>query len=184
MNRLSGLLLLFILLSGCATVISEESRKMVDTTVQFAALKESPHNYIGKNIMVGGRIIGAKNTKEGAVVEIMQLDLTANGYPDSATQSTGRFLATSIEFLETSLFKRGRLITLVGEIKGRKIIPLDDIEYSYPVIAIREYYLWKDPDYDKDLFYPMLPYYSPEHSGSAADPYWTRPTEPTIKRWN
>ena len=170
-------------INGCATVISEESRKLVDPIIQFSKLRENPDSYIGKNILAGGRIIGAKNTKEGAVIEIVQFELSGNGLPEVSSRTSGRFLATSVDFLETTIFKRGRLITLVGEIKGKKILPIDEIEYVYPVVALREYYLWKDPDYEKDMFYPPLPYYTPDYFGSGTDPYWTRPSEPVLKRW-
>jgi outer membrane lipoprotein len=170
------------LLSGCATVISEETRKLVDPAVTFDKLREKPDSYLGKNVMVGGRIVAARNTKEGAVLEIVQLNLTQSGLPEDSFQSAGRFLATSVDFLDPSFFKPGRRITLVGEIKGKRTMPLDAIDYTYPVIAIREYYLWKDPDYGLEYFPPTYPYHDPAYFGPGGD-YFNRPQEPVLKRW-
>ena len=182
MKRLALLAVSVLMLSGCASVISEQSRKLVDPNIQFGQLREKPDAYVGKYVMVGGRIVTVKNTKEGGVLEVVQFHLDSSGMPQATDQTGGRFLATSTDFLDNAVFKPGRLITLVGEVKGKKTMPLDQIEYTYPVIAMREYYLWTETDYDRDYFYPPLPYYDPYYFGYGA-PYWMRPYEPVPPRW-
>jgi outer membrane lipoprotein len=38
------------------------------------------------------------------------------------------------------------MITLVGEVKGQKTMRLDNVEYIYPLLAVREVYLWRPED--------------------------------------
>src|SRR6266542_3887197 len=117
-----------VALSGCAKIISDEARKLVDPTVSFGKLRESPDAFAGKNVLLGGRIDSTKNTKEGAVLEIVQVNVDQSGIPEDTYISAGRFLATSIEFMDPMIFKPGRYITLVGEVKGKKILPLDEVD--------------------------------------------------------
>lgn len=177
-----ALLVLAVLtaLSGCARVISDQSRSLVDPTVQFAKLRENPDAFIGKTVMLGGRIASARNTKEGGVLEIVQFDLDGD-VPQDSFVSHGRFLATSVDFLDTLIYKADRQVTLVGEVKGKKTLPLDEVEYTYPVVAIREIFLWKTGDNEKYLLYPPSRY-NPYYYGYGSEPYWDRPSLPALQR--
>jgi outer membrane lipoprotein len=172
-----------MMLHGCTTFISEQSRRLVDTKATFAEVRQSPDSYIGKHIMLGGRIAGVKNTPEGSQIEVVQFDLTWSGYPEDKFVSYGRFLATSTEFLDTMIFRKGMLITMVGEIKGKTKQRLDEMEYIYPVIAMREWYLWRDSDWEKSSYFPSpSPPYDPYNYGYGFEPYWFRPISPPYRQ--
>lgn len=178
-------LLALSLLSGCAHVISEEARKLVDPAVTFTKLRETPEAFMGKYVMLGGMIAGAKNTKEGGQLEVVQVDLDSDGMPEDTFRTGGRFLATTVTFLDVMVFKPGRLVTIVGEVKGKKTLPLDEIDYTYPVISIREIHVWKTYDTDYGYPYPTPgPYlYDPYYYGYWPGPYWYRPLgSPLFKR--
>lgn len=67
----------------------------------------------------------------------------------------------------------------MGEVKGHKVMPLDQIEYSYPVIAVRELYLWQEQE---KYGYPYpYPYYYPYNPND----YWwrSRPFRPGPFWW-
>jgi outer membrane lipoprotein len=51
-----------------------------------------------------------------------------------------------------------RPVTAAGEVKGHETTPLDQIEYTYPVIGIRESYPWKEPE-SYGYPYPYTYYY-------------------------
>lgn len=170
-----------MLLSGCARVISDQSRSLVDPTVQFTKLRENPDAFIGKTVLLGGRIASVRNTKEGGVLEIVQFDLDGD-VPQDSFISHGRFLATSVDFLDALIYKADRQVTLVGEVKGKKILPLDEVEYTYPVVAIREIFLWKPADNEKYLLSPPSRY-NPYYYGYGSEPYWDRPSLPALERF-
>lgn len=177
------ILAMALMLQGCSTIISEQSRKLVDTDATFLQIRESPDLFIGKHVMLGGRIAGVKNAPEGTQIEVVQFDLTWNGYPKGKFISSGRFLATSTEFLDRMIFREGMLITLVGEIKGKTKLRLDEMEYIYPVIAMREWYLWRDSEWDNRSYLPpSAPPYNPYYYGYGFEPYWFRPVSPPYRQ--
>lgn len=177
MRTLSLCLYLSLLFAaGCTTVISEQSRKLVDSTAPFKEIKEAPENYIGKHVLLGGRIARTRNSSDGARIEIVQFELTSNSYPEDTFLSYGRFLATSSSYMDPLIFKQGMLLTLVGEIKGKMTMRLDDMDYTYPVIAMREWYLWPGSGSDRVGSYPEpLPQYDPYNFGFGYEPFLQRP---------
>jgi outer membrane lipoprotein len=181
MRYLFSLLLGSILtLAGCTPIISEQSRKLINSDASFKTIKERPDDYIGKNIMVGGRIADTRNRADGAELEIVQFELTSQSYPEDTFISYGRFLATNSSFMDPLIFKRGMLITLVGELKGKRTLRLDDMDYTYPVISLREWYLWPESEPDRNCTtYPApLQEYNPYNFGFGYEPFLQRPYAP------
>jgi len=173
----SVLLVLSLFQSGCTAVISEQARKLINTDASFKSLKESPENYIGKNIMLGGRIANINNRTDGAQIEIVQFDLTSQDYPEETFLSYGRFLATESSYKDPLIFRRGMLITLVGEVTGKKTMRLEEMDYTYPVISIKEWYLWPGSGIDRGCnSYPApLPQYNPYNFGFGYEPFLQTP---------
>jgi len=176
----SMLLGVFLALSGCTPIISEQSRKLINSDASFKTIKEAPESYIGKTILLGGRIANVRNSAEGAQIEIVQFDLTSQSYPEDTFLSYGRFLATNSNYMDSLIFKRGMLITLVGELKGKKTMRLDDMDYTYPVISLREWYLWPESDSNRNYstYPPPLQEYNPYNFGFGYEPFLHRPYAP------
>lgn len=175
-----GLLVFTFFISGCTPVISDQSRKLINTEASFKTIKESPDGYIGKNIMVGGRLADTRNSADGAQLEIVQFDLTSQSYPEETFISYGRFLATNSSYMDPLIFRRGMLITLVGELKGKKTQRLDDMDYSYPLISLREWYLWpgSGPERGCNTYPTPLPQYDPKNFGFGYEPFLPRSSSP------
>ncbi len=156
--------LALLLITGCAQVFSDQANSLVDPSITFDRLKKDPNPSIGKFVKLGGIIATTKNTREGSQVEIVQFKLGSDDIPDESYASGGRFLAVTPEFLDGMIYKTGRPVAVIGEMKGMKTLPLDEIEYSYPVISIKEIHVWNISD-----LYPYPPpyYYDPFYY-----PYW------------
>lgn len=167
--------------TGCTAIISEQSRKLVDTNDSFKVIKQTPDTYIGKHVMLGGRIANVKNSAEGAWLEIVQFELSPSGYPEDTFLSYGRFLAATSSYMDPMVYRKGLLITLVGEIKGKKTLRLDDIDYTYPVLAMREWHIWRGSDPDRGYGYPSpIPTYDPYSYGFGVEPSLQRPYSPVL----
>ncbi len=178
-NLILVIILTVLSAAGCTMIISEQSRKLVDTEDSFKVIKSSPDVYIGKHVMLGGRIANVINSAEGARLEIVQFNLTSLGYPEDTFLSYGRFLATNSSYMDPMVYRRGMLITLVGEIKGKKTMRLEDIDYTYPVVTIREWYVWRDSELDRNCNYPITrPVYDPYSYGFGVDPFLQRSYNP------
>jgi outer membrane lipoprotein len=179
--KLAKLIIIALLfaLNGCTPIFSEQTLKLVNTDAPFKTLKAVPENYIGKHVMLGGRIASVVNNNDGSYLEIVQFDLTALSYPEDTFLSYGRFLATADRFLDPMVFRKGMLITLVGEIKGKKSQRLENMDYTYPVLTMRDWYLWRGSDSDYACKYPVAsPQYNPASYGYGYEPFLQRPYMP------
>jgi outer membrane lipoprotein len=173
-----------MILSGCAHIISEESRKLVDPTITFGKLRENPDSYLAKQVMLGGIIAATRNSGEGGQIEVVQFDLDKVGAPMDNQGTGGRFLATSPLFLDPLVYRTGRLMTMVGEVKGKTTRPLEGVEYTYPTIAIREIHVLPSYEPEQPSYTRPLPshYYDPysyDYRPEGNYPY--RPIGPPIK---
>jgi outer membrane lipoprotein len=143
MRKLLLLIGTIFYLAGCAPVISSQSLSLVDREITFAELRQTPDRYIGKHFLLAGQIAGIWNSNEGSELEIIQFATDENGEITDMTKSGGRFIARNSEFLEPAVYRNGLLVTVVGEMKGKKNMLIGDANYTYPVLVIREIHLWK-----------------------------------------
>jgi outer membrane lipoprotein len=127
-----------LFISGCAHYLSEQSRRSADRDIAFVQLLEAPDAFRGKLVMLGGIVAAIERTGEGTQLEIIQHRLDSRELPDEAIPSGGRFLATTSAALDPDRYGPGALVTLAGEVVGKRVQPLGGAEYTYPVIAIKE----------------------------------------------
>ncbi|HXE96679.1 MAG TPA: Slp family lipoprotein [Dongiaceae bacterium] len=130
-------------LAGCAPVISNQSLRSVDRGLSFAELRQDPDRHMGRHLLLAGGIAEVRNTNEGGELELVQFAADENGKITDTASSGGRFIARSSGFLDPAVYRSGLLVTLVGEVQGKKTMLLGDVVYTYPVLAIREIHLWQ-----------------------------------------
>jgi len=140
---------LFILLAGCAPVISEGVLKTVDRTIEFKTVAADPAGHAGRSVVFGGTIILVENLEGATVMEVVQEGLNSQLKPVAKDESAGRFLVRFGEFKDPAIFGAGKRITVAGVVKGAETRPLGKGTYRYPVIEPKEYYLWERSDYDR-----------------------------------
>jgi len=151
---------LVLLVAGCAHQISQKSLELADRTITFSKLRENPDAYRGKFVVLGGVIAAVKDVQEGTQIEVVQHDLDSREMPDAASVSGGRFLAITPDFLPVATCRPGANVTMAGEVAGRKTQPLKGVEYTYPVIVIKEVHFNSDFDRvpDENSLGPWKPY--------------------------
>jgi outer membrane lipoprotein len=139
-------------------VIPDEVYDQVDTSIDFPALKANPEQFRGKVVALGGEVISAKALKDGTQLEVLELPLDPSDRPifDLAA-SRGRFIVMH-PGLDTAVVQTGRRITVVGEVAGAKTLPLDETEYTYPVINSRFLHLWSPRSSRAYGMYDPYPY--------------------------
>lgn len=152
-----GIIFLVIsLLSGCTHAISKRLRGQVSPKVDFEAVFSNPLAHKGEIVLWGGTIIQSKNKKEGTLIEVLQNSLDIVGRPKDTDRTGGRFLALYDGVLDVAIYSKGREVTLAGEVKGKRVLPLGEIEYTYPLVSVKEIHLW--PVISTEAFYPYYPY--------------------------
>ncbi|MGH7205787.1 MAG: Slp family lipoprotein [Nitrospiraceae bacterium] len=158
------------LLPGCAPTsdIPASLQTQVDHSLTFSQLKESPPSYKGRLVLLGGEVLTAKRLKEGTRIEVLQLPLDGYQTPDiDRTASQGRFLAFQKDFLDPATVPPGTRVTIVGEVTGATTLALDETEYSYPTLEIKNLRVWPKSMGSSAW---QRPYTAPYYWG----PYWGR----------
>ncbi len=146
-NRFAGILLLVlsvIIFAGCTHAVSKESRDAVSAEVSVEDIFSNPESHKGKVIIIGGVIAGSANTKEGTYIEVVEKPLNQYGRLSNADTSRGRFIVHHAGYLDPLIYAKGRIITVAGEVRGRRSGTVDSAEYQYPLITSRELHLFKE----------------------------------------
>lgn len=143
-RNISNILVIFfiLLLVGCAAGISKQAQSKVTYTGSFSALQKNPDAYKGEVVMLGGRIIETKASSSVSEIMVLQLAIGTNGRPVNSDKSDGRFIVQSKEFLDPAIYEKDMLLGVVGTLKGSKVLPIGDLEYTYPIVDLIEIKLW------------------------------------------
>jgi len=144
-------------LTGCAPVISKQLREQVAKELTLSVVAKDPEAYKGKTVLWSGVIISSVNLKEGTMIEVLQKPADMQGKPKDVDESEGRFLALYPGYLDVAIYNGGRKVTVAGEVEGKKIQRLGEIDYTYPLISAKEIHLW--PVAKKDRIYYPCPYW-------------------------
>jgi outer membrane lipoprotein len=145
--------------------VPPELEKQIDASVNFVDLQAAPANYVGRVVMVGGVVVRAKRTKDQTEIEVLQLP-TEGGAPSTTERlrSEGRFLAVREAFLDPATVPPSTPITVIGVVSGSTTRPLDETDYTYPILEIKHLVDWSTVSSQRSggsaaAFYG--PYYSP-----------------------
>ena len=166
----AGLVLAFVILAGCALTGDQAETLPSDAaSIRYEQVKAAPESYNGQPVTFGGKVLGARRLKEGTRIEILQLPLTGSLRPTmDLSKSQGRFVALQKEFLDPATVPPGTFVTVTGETAGSVTLPLDETEYTYPLVRINNLRVWTEDDEDSPrIRRPIGPYWSPYWS-----PYW------------
>jgi outer membrane lipoprotein len=161
-----------VALSGCAMSEHQADGLLYGTPqISYAQVKSTPESYSGQSVTFGGKVLKARRLKEGTRIEILQLPLTTSQQPTmDLSRSEGRFVALQKEFLDPATVPPGTFLTVTGEMVGTIVLPLDEIEYTYPLIHITNLRVWtEDGEGSPRIRRPIGPgpYWGPYWS-----PYW------------
>jgi outer membrane lipoprotein len=133
---------LVMLVVGCATGISQQSRSKVTYMGTFSELQKTPDAYVSEVVMLGGKILEIKVSSTSSELTVLQLALGRSGRPANLDQSEDRFLVRSEQFLDPATYQKGMLLTVVGILKGRRIRAIGSLDYVYPIVEAIEIKLW------------------------------------------
>jgi len=169
-------LVMALLVSGCTTsqLVPSDMEARISRSVTLHDLKADPGKFKGQWVALGGKVLRAKRLKNETQIELLQLPLAKTDRPIPDLQrSQGRFLAVQQEFLDPATLPAGTLMSLVGEVIGAKTAPLDDTEYTYPVVRIETMKVWPErTEYDYPYWGPGPYPYRPWPYPLWRDPFW------------
>lgn len=163
---------LCLIAAACATAHDAGETAGGIPPITFAQVKTTPDSFKGQSVVFGGVVLSAKRLKDGTRIEILQLPLDRSSRPGmNLTQSEGRFVAIQREFLDPATLPYGTRVTVTGEVNGSITMPLDETDYTYPVIEIKKLQVWEGTDDAPSRLRPypgVGPYWAPPYWS----PYW------------
>ena len=161
----------FVCLTGCAHVIPKEILSDVDRDLSFGELRKTPKAQKGKVVLLGGVIVKTVNKKDGTLFEIYQTEMDHEGRPVRLDVSQGRFLAYHKGFLDSEIYRKGRMVTIVGIVEGERVKRLGEVNYIYPYLVIKVIHLWKK---EQPYMYQPYPwdYWGPWYGDPWYPRYW------------
>lgn len=164
------------LVSGCVQpykdMLSPDLANQLKDSLSFPQIKAFPEEHKGKLVILGGQILSAKRLIDSTELIILHLPLIQEREPSTElTHSQGRFIAYQQTFLDPATVPAGTRITLVGELSGSVTQKLDEMDYTYPTLNIKQLQTWPDPaDYSR--YGQPYPYWGPY---PYAYPFWGPP---------
>lgn len=168
-----GLLCLLCLcvLGGCATSPFPASvRQAAKSQPTFADIRARPEAYKGRVVLLGGSIVQTTNLAKATEIEVLQKPLDSyDDRPEDTDRSSGRFLVRCQGFLDSAIYTKGREVTAAGPVQAPEIRPLDQTQYTYPVIGCDQLHLW--PELPPVIYSYPPPYWGPYWHGWGY-PYW------------
>jgi outer membrane lipoprotein len=154
LKKMSWLMVaLAIFFFACTSVISKQGLKELNPEITFSNLLQAPDRYRGKVVLYGGQILST-NVRGGETwIEVLQKPLDSEQRPEDSDVSYGRFLVHFPDFRDPAIYAVERKITVLGEVLGKKVMPLREMDYTYPVLLPRESYLWKPESHPGPAFH-------------------------------
>jgi outer membrane lipoprotein len=132
-----------MLITACASTISQNTMSTVDKSISFQALQQKPDTYKGKVVLLGGQIITTTVKDNETWIEMLEKKLDASQKPEDTDVSGGRFLVKFEGFLDPAIYATGRKLTVAGQVEGKVVRPINETKYTFPVLSAKEHYLWK-----------------------------------------
>src|SRR5664279_1937626 len=141
--KYAALALVAAMLGACATVPAPLQGQFSPVTPRDAAANGGQ----GASVRWGGEIINVDPRADQTCFEILARELDATARPVSRDPSAGRFLACRAGFYDPEEFKRGRDITVIGQLNGSERAKVGEFDYTYPRVAADAVYLWPKRTY-------------------------------------
>lgn len=174
-----GWLIVAGFVAGCSHVLPPEALGLIEPGLDLVQVRENPSAYVGKTLLLGGKIVKTEAEQSGTVFEVLSYSVNRWGEPQEPDETAGRFLAKAQGFYDPDIYQPGRFLTMTATVVGEEFRPLKDYQYHYPVLRIDSLYLWPkgyDPEYFYDYRgyynYPPWPGYYPYGPSWRYDPYW------------
>lgn len=151
-STISSILFLSIVFAGCSPyqVIPEGLENQVNHTLEFKQMRETPENFKGELMVVGGEVLSVNRKQDATRIEVLQLPLNNDYTPaNQRTKTQGRFIALSKgkDPLDPAVLEKGRAISIVGKILGSETIQVGEDTKEVPIFGIKDLTIWDEALY-------------------------------------
>ncbi|MEP6484442.1 MAG: Slp family lipoprotein [Rudaea sp.] len=160
-----------LLLGGCATVPTPIAGKDFAAITPKQVTTQDAH---GTRVRWGGEIIKVEPKAEQTCFEVLSRALYPDARPNRRDDSDGRFIACGHGFYDPEVYKKGRDLTVTGQIAGTEQHLVGEHEYTYARVDADGVYLWPKRE-AQPLYDPWGSYFYDPFWGPFGGPYWFTP---------
>lgn len=155
-----ALLLLALLLGGCASQVPLSIREAPADNPALEQVHAQTADYLGRPLRWGGTIIETVNKEAATWLTVLARPLYKDGEPKYTDDSSGRFIAIVPEFLDPQVYAPNRQVTVSGTLLRMEAGTVGEYPYTYPVVQADSWYLWPKVN-DQPYGYPYPGWYDP-----------------------
>jgi len=164
--RSASMLMIAILLGGCASNIPPSIRIDAGEALSVSQVQDDPQGTRGKPVRWGGEILSVINHKEYSDVVVLRRPLFNNGEPKPRGGEARRFVARLPGFVDPAEFRPEQRLTVSGHLAGVVTLRVGQYPYAHPVVRVAEQHRWEkyveppEPPWYRDPFYcdPWYPW--------------------------
>jgi outer membrane lipoprotein len=148
MRNAIGMAALVTFLGGCAPAVLRTEGALSSITPNEAAVE--PHT--GELVRWGGVIAATNPQEKETCFDVISKPVDARFRPRDTDETLGRFRACAPGFYDPGIYEPGRLVTVVGALRGTVPAQVGDYTLDYPLVAADTVYLWKPVE--QKVYYP------------------------------
>jgi outer membrane lipoprotein len=156
--RVPALVLLLLLVGGCASNPASSISSAVVDDVALVQVQHDTERYTDSIVRWGGIITEVDNKADRTWVLMVARALVDDEKPIADGASDGRFIASFQGFIDPLVYKPGRPLTVVGRVEGSTVRAIGEYEYRFPIIEVRDSHLWSEPSKTR-VYYPPPPFW-------------------------
>jgi outer membrane lipoprotein len=134
---------LTLVLSGCASYPDNVSVVEGTELTTFNEVNNSDANFIGKTVRWSGVIAKISNEKTLTNLDVLYYPAASNGRPKTQDEPLGRFRVVINGFVDPAIYRQGKAITVLGQLKESETAKIGEYEYEYPTLTSKNIHLWK-----------------------------------------
>ncbi len=146
---------LSLLLSACAvSPFNKVGLEQTDRTVSYTQAVQNPDAVRDRQVLFGGSIISTHNFADHTEIILLAYPVDNTDRPNTSAAPLGRFIVVHPGYLEGAQYAPGRLLSVRGTLRGVRVLPLEQNQYTHPLLNAHELYLWPGDDTPPQGYFP------------------------------
>ncbi|WP_299269318.1 Slp/YeaY family lipoprotein [uncultured Psychrosphaera sp.] len=134
---------LILVLSACASYPDNVSVVEGTELTSFGDVTKSESTLTGKTVRWSGIIAKVSNEKTVTKLDVLYYPASRNGRPKTTDDPLGRFRVVIEGFIDPAIYKQGKAITALGQLKTSETAKIGEYEYEYPTLISKNIHLWE-----------------------------------------
>lgn len=154
-----------ILCVGCSTPLFPPSVTRDVIPTEFGVLQARPDVFRGQVVQLGGRIVGAEETKGGTIIRVQELPVDEYPVygPSETLHPTSEFAILYPGKIDPAGVRYGNKLIVVALAKGAETVNVEGVPRVEPYVVARCMHVWKTGGYGS---------YGIEDFPHTTDGYW------------